>query len=637
MKKNNICLVSFVYPLIEKYLEDFFLSLKRQNAEKVDYIIVDDKYNKKIKNFSGTILKAPDNLSIVEVRTWIIEKLIKEEYELVIFLDADDIMDSNRINKIIEEYEKTDKKYGFYYNHLFLLKEKKDFYRGQLPNILTDIEQILNGNCLGMSHTAINLKIVKKVLKNFLPPSNIIAYDWLLHSFLLLNGFKGKKVDTITYYRIYENNIAGKIENNEKKILLGLKVKRNHYSELKKYNEMFVKKYLEILQTEEYILKNGIEKYMELLKNGKKEVYWWKNIKTLTEIEGEKMIKIKDREIKNYSKPYIIAEIGANHNGDIELAKKLIAEAKKCGADAVKFQSWTPSSLICKEEYNNNQVYTDSPKKHFGSLKEMVEKYYLREEQHFELKKYCDNLKIDFCSTPFSKEEVDLLMKLDVLFIKVASMDINNLELLKYMAKQQKPIILSTGMSTLSEIEKAIEIIENEGNNQIILLHCISIYPPKYEDINLNNILMLEKTFGYPVGFSDHTIGTSIPLASVALGSYIIEKHFTLDKNMPGWDHEISADPQELEIICKESKNITEALGTYKRIVSKDEQEKLKKFRRSVVLANDLKEGETIKLENLEFKRPGTGIRPDEVKYVIGKKLIRDIEKDEILKWEDLK
>lgn len=637
MKKNNICLVSFIYPLIEKYLEDFFLSLKKQNTEKVDYIIVDDKYNKKIKNFSGTILKAPDNLSIVEVRTWIIEKLIKEEYELVIFLDADDIMESNRINKIIEEYEKTDKKYGFYYNALFLLKEKKDFYGGQLPNILTDIEQILNGNCIGMSHTAINLKIVKKALKNFLPPSNIIAYDWVLHSFLLLNGFKGKKVDTITYYRIYENNIAGKVENNEKKILLGLKVKRNHYSELKKYNEVFVKKYLDILQTEEYILKNGIEKYMELLNNGKKEVYWWRNIKTLTEIEGEKMIKIKDREIKNYFKPYIIAEIGANHNGDIELAKKLITEAKKCGADAVKFQSWTPSSLICKEEYNNNQVYTDSLKKHFGSLKEMVEKYYLREEQHFELKKYCDNLKIDFCSTPFSKEEVDLLMKLDVPFIKVASMDINNLELLKYMAKQQKPIILSTGMSTLSEIEKAIEIIENEGNNQIILLHCISIYPPKYEDINLNNILMLEKTFGYPVGFSDHTIGTSIPLASVALGSCIIEKHFTLDKNMPGWDHEISADPQELEIICKESKNITEALGTYKRVVSKDEQEKLKKFRRSIVLANNLKEGETIKLENLEFKRPGTGIRPDEVKYVIGKKIIRNIEKDEILKWEDLK
>lgn len=325
------------------------------------------------------------------------------------------------------------------------------------------------------------------------------------------------------------------------------------------------------------------------------------------------MVKIGRREIKNYAEPYIIAEIGANHNGDIELAKQIIDKAIECGADAVKFQSWTPTSLICKEEYDRNQVYTDSPKKHFGSLKEMVEKYYLREE------------------------EVDLLMKLDVPFIKVASMDMNNLELLKYMAKQKKPIILSTGMSTLAEIEKAIEVIEGEGNNQIVLLHCISIYPPAYEDINLNNIPMLEKTFGYPVGFSDHTIGTSIPLAAVTLGSCIIEKHFTLDKDMPGWDHEISADPSELKVICEESKNIVKSLGSFKRIVSEAEKEKLKKFRRSIIIARDMKKGEEIKLEDLEFKRPGTGIRPDEVKYVIGKKLMRDIEKDEILKWEDIK
>lgn len=349
------------------------------------------------------------------------------------------------------------------------------------------------------------------------------------------------------------------------------------------------------------------------------------------------MVKIGRREIKNYAEPYIIAEIGANHNGDIELAKQIIDKAIECGADAVKFQSWTPTSLICKEEYDRNQVYTDSPKKHFGSLKEMVEKYYLREEEHFELKKYCDTKGVDFCSTPFSKEEVDLLMKLNVPFIKVASMDMNNLELLKYMAKQQKPIILSTGMSTLAEIEKAIEVIEGEGNNQIVLLHCISIYPPAYEDINLNNIPMLEKTFGYPVGFSDHTIGTSIPLAAVTLGSCIIEKHFTLDKDMLGWDHEISADPSELKVICEESKNIVKSLGSFKRIVSEAEKEKLKKFRRSIIIARDMKKGEEIKLEDLEFKRPGTGIRPDEVKYVIGKKLMRDIEKDEILKWEDIK
>lgn len=349
------------------------------------------------------------------------------------------------------------------------------------------------------------------------------------------------------------------------------------------------------------------------------------------------MIKIGNKEIKNYGEPYVIAEIGANHNGNIELAKKLIDKAVECGADAVKFQSWTPTSLICKEEYDKNQTYNDSPKKHFGSLKAMVEKYYLREEQHFELKEYCDKIGVDFCSTPFSKEEVDLLMKLNVPFIKVASMDINNLELLRYMAKQNKPIILSTGMSTLGEIEKAVEVIEEEGNNQIILLHCISIYPPAYEDINLNNILMLEKTFNYPVGFSDHTIGTSIPLAAVALGSCIIEKHFTLDKDMPGWDHEISADPEELEVICKESKNIVKSMGNFKRIVSEAEKEKLKKFRRSIIIARNMKKGEEIKLEDLEFKRPGTGIRPDELSYVIGKVVIRNIEKDEILKWEDIK
>lgn len=349
------------------------------------------------------------------------------------------------------------------------------------------------------------------------------------------------------------------------------------------------------------------------------------------------MIKIGNKEIKNYGEPYVIAEIGANHNGDIELAKKLIDKAVECGADAVKFQSWTPTSLICKEEYDKNQVYNDSPKKHFGSLKAMVEKYYLREEQHFELKEYCDKIGVDFCSTPFSKEEVDLLMKLNVPFIKVASMDINNLELLRYMAKQNKPIILSTGMSTLGEIEKAVEVIEEEGNNQIILLHCISIYPPAYEDINLNNILMLEKTFNYPVGFSDHTIGTSIPLAAVALGSCIIEKHFTLDKDMSGWDHEISADPEELKIICKESKNIVKSMGSFKRIVSEAEKEKLKKFRRSIIIARDMKKGEEIKLEDLEFKRPGTGIRPDELSYVIGKVVTKNIEKDEILKWEDIK
>jgi len=351
-----------------------------------------------------------------------------------------------------------------------------------------------------------------------------------------------------------------------------------------------------------------------------------------------KKIVIGKKEIFNFSKPYIIAEIGANHNGDMVLAKKMIDSAKECGADAVKFQSWTPQSLIAKEEYDRNQSYDDGDggKKHFGSLKEMVEKYYLRAEQHLELKEYCDSLNIDFCSTPFSTGEADLLEKLDVPFYKTASMDINNLELLRHVARKGKPIVMSTGMATLSEIERAIKTIENEGNKQIVILHCISIYPPKYEDIHLRNIQMLQKAFPYPIGFSDHTIGTSIPLASVVLGGCLIEKHFTLDKNLPGWDHAVSASPEELKTIVVESENIVRALGNYHRTVSKAEEEKKLKFRRSIVTTKPLSKGHVIKINDLDFKRPGTGIPPDEVKYILGRTVNREIDQDELINWKDL-
>ena len=278
--------------------------------------------------------------------------------------------------------------------------------------------------------------------------------------------------------------------------------------------------------------------------------------------------------IADYSQPYIIAEIGANHNGDMDLACRMIKTAKECGCDAVKFQSWTPESLVAKEEYDRNQKYDDSPKKHFGSLEDMIKKYYLRADQHWELKKYCDSISIEFCSTPFSKEEANLLEEMKVSFYKIASMDINNLSLLGYVARKQKPILLSTGMATLAEIENAVRVIKAEGNCQIILLHCIAIYPPAYEDINLNNIPMLRQAFGFPVGFSDHTIGISVPLASVALGSCVIEKHFTLDKDMPGWDHAVSANPEEMKIIVEGARNITKALGVFHRTVSRAEEEK---------------------------------------------------------------
>ena len=350
-----------------------------------------------------------------------------------------------------------------------------------------------------------------------------------------------------------------------------------------------------------------------------------------------KKIKIKDKEIYNFSAPYIIAEIGANHNGDMKLAKNIIDAAVTSGAHCVKFQSWTPTSILSKEEFDRNQTYDDSPKKHFGSLKEMVEKYYLREDQHYELKDYCEGKKIDFCSTPFSIEEVEILDKCDVPFYKVASMDINNLQLLNYLADRGKPVILSTGMATIGEIDNALELLYKKGCNDLSLLHCISIYPPAYEDIHLNNITTLQQTFGIPIGFSDHSIGFSIPLASVALGACIIEKHFTTDKNLPGWDHMISADPYEMKIICEESVNIARSMGSFVRTVSKAEEEKKAKFRRSIVVAKDLKAGHIITNDDLTSKRPGTGISPELIHQLIGRELKTDLEEDVLLKWDNIR
>jgi len=337
--------------------------------------------------------------------------------------------------------------------------------------------------------------------------------------------------------------------------------------------------------------------------------------------------------VKNAKYPYMIADIGANHNGDMKLAKKMIDELANMGCDAAKFQSWTKDSLFAKGFYKEKSQFVD---KKFGTLEQMVEKFSISKDDHITLKKYCDDKKITFCSSSFSFKELDMLNEIDVPFFKVASMDLNNLSFLKYIAEKNKPIILSTGMGTISEIDKAINAIFQAGNKQIILLHCIAVYPPDDEIVNLRNIKMLKDTFGLPVGFSDHTIGTSIPLAAIAMGAKIIEKHFTLDKNLPGWDHQVSANPEEMEKIVKEGKRIVNALGSRKRIVSESELEQRKSFMRSIVTKRNLKEGEIIKEDDLDFKRPGTGIHPDELKYVIGRKLKHDIDEDKTIFWEYL-
>ena len=348
-----------------------------------------------------------------------------------------------------------------------------------------------------------------------------------------------------------------------------------------------------------------------------------------------KIIKLRDVEIGVGKPPYVIAEVGSNHNGDMNLCRQLIDAAALAGAHAVKFQSWTDTSLIAEEEYAHNTDYSDK-KKHFGSLREMVSAYQLTANQHLEAHAYCCDRGIAFCSTPFSIEEVDLLESLSVPFFKIASMDIVHLPLLKYVARKQRPILISTGMATLGEIEQAVATVRAEGNEQIVLLHCISIYPPEYETIHLRNMATLQQAFDVPVGFSDHTLGTAIPLAAIALGACVIEKHFTLDQNMAGWDHAISANPAQLETIVREGRNIFTALGGNERVVVASEMEKRKKFRRSLVTRRTLDRGYVLTEADLDAKRPGTGIAPDEIAYVIGRRLSSDLAADQVLHWTHL-
>jgi sialic acid synthase SpsE len=351
-------------------------------------------------------------------------------------------------------------------------------------------------------------------------------------------------------------------------------------------------------------------------------------------------MKIKltpNKEIYNYCEPYVIAELGSNHNGDMDLARTLIKQAFEAGADCIKFQSWSAKTIFSKKVYDENYFLNDDYRNREDfNLKEIVDEYAITENQLLEMKAYADELGIDCASTPFSKKEVDFLVnELKASYIKVASMDLNNYPFLKYIASKNLPVVISTGLSSLDEIDKAITTIEEAGNTQISILHCVSIYPPKDEEVNLNNILTLQKLYPYPIGFSDHTIGTSIPLASVALGACIIEKHFTLDKNMDGWDHKVSADKEDMSVLTKNSKKIATAMGSF-RIQCVEPDHKKEAFRRSIVAIRDIKEGEIFTEELLDFKRPGEGLSPGDLKYIVGKTAKRNIESDSIIYLEDI-
>lgn len=341
------------------------------------------------------------------------------------------------------------------------------------------------------------------------------------------------------------------------------------------------------------------------------------------------------REVKEFGRPYVIAEIGANHNGDMELAKKMISIAKKCGADAAKFQSWSKDTIFSKKVYDDNYFLRDDyrNRKDF-TLEQIVDKYHIGNAQHHELKEYCDTVGIDFVSTPFSKPEVDLLVELEIPFIKIASMDLNNIPFLKYVASKEVPVAISTGLCGLADVSDAVNTLRSNGCDDVYLLHCVSIYPPQDEQVNLNNIDLLRMAFNLPIGYSDHTLGTIAPIMSIAKGACIIEKHFTLDKNMDGWDHKVSANPEELRMICEAAKHGYKMLGSYTKLVNED-QERREAFQRSIVASRAIKKGQIISEDDLDYKRPGTGIPPKYHEFIIGKEARRDIGYDELIQMND--
>lgn len=331
---------------------------------------------------------------------------------------------------------------------------------------------------------------------------------------------------------------------------------------------------------------------------------------------------------------YVIAEAGVNHNGDIEIAKKLIDMASECGADAIKFQTFKAEEST--GTYADKAQYQKNNDKTIESQLEMIKKLELPFSDFKILQKYCEEKNIVFTSTPDGIESLNCLIELDVPFIKIGSSEVNNPDFLKKIGDTMKPIILSTGMSTLGEVEKAIQAIFSTGNNELKLMHCVTDYPTKLEDQNLRAMVTLRESFKLPVGLSDHTLGNATAIAAVALGAEFIEKHITLDRSMVGPDHKASMPPCEFKEYVKNIRNTGILLGDGIKKPTKNEINIMQQARRSILASKDLKAGSVLERCMLICKRPGYGIKPELIDILVGRKIKRDLQKDEVIKWEDI-
>ncbi|MBQ0028469.1 MAG: N-acetylneuraminate synthase [Lachnospiraceae bacterium] len=330
------------------------------------------------------------------------------------------------------------------------------------------------------------------------------------------------------------------------------------------------------------------------------------------------------------NKVLIIAEAGVNHNGSVEIAKRMIDTALEAGVDIIKFQTGLPKNVISRFAPKAEYQIENTGKSDDTQL-EMANDFAMRYEDFAELKRYCEEVGIEFLSTPFDLESTDYLHEIGVKLWKIPSGEVTNLPYLRNIASFHEPVIMSTGMCTLEEVRDAVRILEENGAGDISLLHCTTDYPAAYEDVNLKAMLTLEKEFGVAVGYSDHTRGIEVPIAAVAMGATIIEKHFTLDRNMEGPDHKASLEPDELKAMVCAIRNVENSLGDGIKNPKESEIANITVARKSIVAKCPIKKGEIYTEENLTTKRPGNGISAMLWDDVLGKSAIRDFCEDELI------
>lgn len=342
----------------------------------------------------------------------------------------------------------------------------------------------------------------------------------------------------------------------------------------------------------------------------------------------------KARKPSSVRRCFFIAEAGINHNGDFQLACELATAAKEIGADAVKFQSFTAETLALRSALSASHV--DTGLGIDGTIFDLLKRLELSEDQHRRLAAHCEKIGIEFLSTPLNLRFVQFLAQLGVRRMKVASMDLTNHVLLEAVGRTGRPVILSTGMGTLGEVEAALATLRRAGSTDVTILHCVSLYPPKPEDVHLRAMDVLRDAFGCPVGYSDHTMGIAAAVAAVARGASVIEKHLTLDRTMPGPDQAISADVDEFRMLVSLSREIETVLGEPYKRPAPAELKMREAFRRSIVTTRAVRKGEALSTAELDLKRPGTGLDPSQLTSVRQGVARRDLPADHLLARTDI-